>query len=572
MKKITILLFTFLFSYTINGQIEQATTNVNQLSLIPNEHAVLHTNTELVLVGEYLYYKLFIFSEDKPSSISQIAYVELIDADNTAIIKHELQIKNNSANNNIFIPSELKTGNYKLLAYTNWSKNDTKRGLFVKDICVVNPFSSTFQSLKDSSKTINIIKANALNQKHSKNDNVTIKTSKKNYSTREVLTLDILGNDKIKNGNYSLSIKKLDSIIIENNSSQAYAFPDTSSSIYIPEMRGKLIVGKLSNLKDKSDVNNKSVALSIANKNYIFKIAQTNASGQFFFNIDSVLNDQEITLQVVEENNADFKIELSNTETTNYKDLVFKDLDIDSGLKHALEQRNIKTQIENAYFENKPVNIREKVKSDPFFYNTGRTYILDDYTRFKTVRETFIELIPEAGLRKEADNYRIIVYEDDAARENNTLTNLKPLIVVDGLMIQDNNDLVNYNPKKIESITIVKGNYIYGANLFQGVIAVSTFLQDFKTSSKGDFIINTNLNIYKNTKIYYQPDYEDTDKLKYVPDYRQQLLWDPNVTLASNSETFKTYTSDDKGTYEIIFEGYTKDGEYINANQYFEVD
>lgn len=566
------ILLAFLFSYAVNGQVEKSTTNSDKISLIPEEYTVLETNTDVVLVDEYLYYKLYVFSNTKPSTISKVAYTELIDANNNVIMKHTLQIKNQSANSHIFIPSQIRTGNYKLISYTNWSKNNTKKASFVKDINIINPFSSSVQSFKSATDTIQITKAKTLSRNLSNNEQITIQTSKKDFTTRESVTVDVLVTDKIRNGNYSVSIKKLDSILVLNETTQNYVTAEKYNTLFLPEMRGKLLIGKLSNIKEVSDVDDKSVALSIVKKNYSFKMAKTNASGQFFFNIDNTLDNEEVILQVVEENNADFKIALIKDETTNYEDLEFKALDIDSELKYTLEQRNIKTQIENAYYENKSDSSLNKSQPELFYSNLGKKYVLDDYTRFKTVRETFIEVIPEAGLRKEGDNYRILVYEGDASRENNTITNLKPLIVVDGLVVQNNNDLVHFNPKKIESITIVKGNYIYGANLYQGVIAVSTFLQDFKTSAKGDFKMDMVLSISESPRIYYQPEYQNKEQYKNIPDYRQQLLWIPNVTFKNNREHFKTYTSDDKGTYEITLQGYTKTGEYISCNDYFEVN
>ncbi|WAC02561.1 hypothetical protein N7U66_02340 [Lacinutrix neustonica] len=571
MKKTTIILFAFLVSFVSNGQAEKSTVNLNELLLIPNEYTTLHTTTDFALVGEYLYYKLFVFSENKPSAISKVGYVELIDSDNNLIIKQTLAIKNHSANHHIFIPSQLRTGNYKLIAYTNWSKNNSIKGGYVKDINIINPFSSVNQTLSESAETIAITKANTLNLEQHDNGNITLNISKKNYTNREALAVDVLVNDKIKNGNYSLSIKKLDSVSVEYKTSQNYTTLDTSNIVFFPEMRGKLLVGKITNTTQPLDIENKNIALSIVSKNPIFKMSKTNAQGQFFFNIDHLLTYEEMTIQLVEDNNDDFKIELIEPKKTNYKALTFKNLGISKDLKRIIEQRSIKSQIENAYFENKQDSIMKTIERDPFYYNTAKKYVLDDYTRFKTVRETFIEVIPEAGLRKEGDDYQIIVHADNASRENNSITNLKPLIVVDGMIVQNNNDLIDFNPKKIESISIVQGDYVYGANLYQGVIGVTTFLQDFKTSINGEFIINTNITISESNKMNYQPQYQNQEQYKHIPDYRNQLLWIPNITLNSKNETFKTYTSDDHGTYEIRFEGYTKDGEYVLSNTYFEV-
>ncbi|WP_055445640.1 hypothetical protein [Lacinutrix mariniflava] len=570
MKKHTLILALFLFALTLQAQIDKSKVTID-LSQFQEEEAQLQTNTDLVLVGEYLYYKMFALSNGKLSNISKIGYVELIDANNNTIVKHILNLKNSAASQRIFIPTELKTGHYKLIAYTNWTKNNLEKSYFAKNVYVINAFSNTNQNITTNNAPIQLSKVKTLEVPVQNNNNIVISTPKQTYSNRELVTIDVETNTFFKDGNYSLSINKVDSIALENTLKDTFIAETPSNTLFIPEMRGQLITGTITNTVNPLDIKNKNVALSVPGKNFDFKISETNAFGQFFFNLDTKLHSNSATFQVIEDNNNEYKIEINKGNKNNYANNNFSNLEIDNNLKYTLENRNIKNQIENAYYQNKKDSLLTEFKTKSFYKTKEKLYVLNEYTRFKTVRETFIEIPNEAGLRKDGDNYRIIVYDRYDEKKSQAIRNIDPLVIVDGMIVQNNNDLVNYDSYKIESIGIVVGQYLYGTKLYQGIISISTSTKDFKTSIKGDFITETALNLPEDETLYFQPEYLSSADNKRVPDYRRQLLWVPKTNLNEVNNSFTTYTSDDKGTYKVTVEGYNTNGEYILSASYFNV-
>ena len=66
-------------------------------------------------------------------------------------------------------------------------------------------------------------------------------------------------------------------------------------------------------------------------------------------------------------------------------------------------------------------------------------------------------------------------------------------------------------------------------------------------------------------KKYYEQEYSKTslESAKYNADFRQQLLWLPNLKMDKIS-TFQFYTSDNAGTYEISVEGFSENGEPLS--------
>jgi len=572
MKNLIKISLLLLFPHLVTGQ--KISTKHITLENIPiaKEHVSVITNTNFLLAGESIYYSFYAFEEDSFSTISKIGYIELVGANKNKIVSHKLRLKQGVAQGDIFIPTKIKTGHYKLLGYTNWTKNNTTQHSFAKDIFIINPFT-TSSIIKVKNTTINISKKEKLIAQTIKNRNISLTTSKTNYKTREQIKINVLndGNKIIQNGNYTLSIRKLDSINIDNTVSNHNITSKTNNNaIYIPELRGELISGKITNVKNVKAIKNVNISLSITGKDYIFKIAKTNSNGEFYFNLaDDYLNEKG-TFQVIDANKEDYIINLDTNEYNNYDALTFNTLRLNPTLKYNIEQRSIQNQIENAYYQNKQDSITTTKSSKPFYYPLGTEYILDDYTRFKTVRETFIEVVLDAAVRINNESSRFIIYDYQARDNNSVINSLKPLILVDGIFVENNDDLLYYNCDNIKKITIVRGQYLYGSKLFDGIIDVETFLKDFKSSVKGDFIKEVTIKKPIRVKAYHQPDYSN-NKTNRIPDYRRQLLWNPNISLTNKALSFSTYASDNTGTFEVLLQGYDANGKPITTNSYFTV-
>jgi len=72
-------------------------------------------------------------------------------------------------------------------------------------------------------------------------------------------------------------------------------------------------------------------------------------------------------------------------------------------------------------------------------------------------------------------------------------------------------------------------------------------------------------------KAYYTIDYSNLSQNERIPDYRYQLLWLPQLTLAGNENLISFYTSDVSGTFEISLEGFTDQGIPVSLKDTFEV-
>jgi hypothetical protein len=107
------------------------------------EKLYVHTDKDFYLTGEILWFKVYNVEAgvNKPVTISKVAYVDVLDEANNAVLQAKISLNNSTGNGSFYIPVTLKNGNYKLRAYTNWMKNLSPDLYFEKAISIVNPLA-----------------------------------------------------------------------------------------------------------------------------------------------------------------------------------------------------------------------------------------------------------------------------------------------------------------------------------------------------------------------------------------------------------------------------------------------
>ncbi|MEO8860805.1 MAG: hypothetical protein ABI358_05245 [Ginsengibacter sp.] len=104
------------------------------------EKIFVHTDKSFYLTGEIAWFKLYVVNaaNNKPLNLSKVAYVEILDSNNKAILRAKIALKEGEGNGSFYLPVNLNSGNYKFRAYTNWMKNFDVSFFFRKNITIVN--------------------------------------------------------------------------------------------------------------------------------------------------------------------------------------------------------------------------------------------------------------------------------------------------------------------------------------------------------------------------------------------------------------------------------------------------
>ncbi|HLT49387.1 MAG TPA: hypothetical protein VKZ90_02975 [Aequorivita sp.] len=572
-KKLILVLFIF-FGFVATAQIPKHYVS-EDINVFPKEKVVLSINSNVLLAGELLQYKAFnLDAANKESKLSKILYVSLRNESDSVVFSHKLKVEDGMANGDFFIPSTLKSGVYNLIGYTNFSRNNLQEAYFKKNIYIIN----TFIKPTDIKKTADTVKVKFASKSTSEFSNVksnveTIKitSDKQSYGFREKVNLSLENRLNNNGGNYVLSVRKLDPIEISGKVETKVK--DVSSGIfYVPEIRGELISGVLLSNGDGQPLKNKEVSLTIPGKDFVFKIAKTDANGRFFFSVTEGYDTDKSIIQLNDSEND------SNTYSLvlDKNDFILgesdpKILKLEANLNDWLQERSIQVQIENAYFDIKKDSILSNKINPAFYDNLGTVFQLDDYTRFPTVKETFVEVVTLAAVRGAGENIKFSV--NNAYNPNGVakFNDIPPLVLMDGMQVQNNEDLLSYNAREIKSIRVITQPYRYGPKIYSGIISVIT--------KKGDFVPTLSSNVKEldlppaiKKKVQYKTDYNNKAALSRIPDFRVQLLWKPDLTFEEESYSTSFFTSDVSGDFEVTIEGYTGSGQFISAKSYFKVD
>jgi hypothetical protein len=591
-NKILILLFTCIINASFSQiSIDDASKQVAQGISIPQESVFISFNSNLLLTGEYFYYSVYCFNNNSKhlSEISKVAYVELIGKDESIIFKHKINLEKGKGYSDFFIPVNVASGNYKLIAYTSLMINTN--AMFVADINIINPYitnKKTYLTSIKSSDTVSgelfenklIYRENTLKEDKIE-DSVQLSLNSNSFKKREKVSVMVNTEDENINlkGVYSISVRKkvnfnipqkkwdeFSNVINGNNFIKISNL--SGNKVSLPELRGELYSGIVNSKSNNLPVNNLKIAISIPGDEYVFKIVETNKDGEFFVNLDSFYTGDKMYLQVLGFDKDAYEVKLLNYQSVNKSNLQFNDFKINPLWKEEILEQSIHNQIESAYFKFKPDSLLIN-KTEKLFQNRQvEAYNLDDYTRFSTLKETINEIVKNISIKKVDNEEYVFALQ---ALNFGTNTGVKPLVFIDGIMIQNSTKLLNFNAYDIEKINVYRDRFVFGLEVFQGAIEIKT-IKGFDDLYLDSFV--NVLEIFKpqiKKKYFYQIYNSETINSR-IPDDRQQLLWIPQFSIIEKQAKYDFYTSDVNGEFEIVLKGFTEDGLPILLSKTFLVD
>src|ERR1700761_2536421 len=87
--------------------------------LAPQEKLYVHTDKNTYTTGELMWFKLYYVdgTYQHPADMSKVAYIEILDKDQYAVIQAKIELKNGTGSGSVFVPVNLAAGNYILRAY-----------------------------------------------------------------------------------------------------------------------------------------------------------------------------------------------------------------------------------------------------------------------------------------------------------------------------------------------------------------------------------------------------------------------------------------------------------------------
>ena len=561
------------------------------------ERVYVQTDKQLYLAGEQIRMKMLTLDmEQIPLVFSKVAYAELVD-DSIARVQIKVALSDGKGEGRMLLPVDIPTGNYRLIAYTQYMRNEGAEVFFEKIIGVINTFQSGYDPKATSPtradlqyaqpSTDNAQASPAQLAKADLQFNFQLSTLKPFYSTREHGELLLSGLPETL---YSLSVSITGKEMIASEPSiqiatdpsmqiatahpiqkNPQASPTLFTGKYLPEYEGHIITGTIiNNQTGKAEQDNDFMisALSFPGKGINFFTGKKSVTGDVRFFTSGNNETKEIATIVYNEGEK-YRIDIQSPFVTNFVSKEMTVLHIDSACYEQLLERSVALQASHYFFSD---SLENQNKSEPFSQmKPTNSYPLDEYTRFTTMREVFIEFIANARFRRREGNRELSVVIRNG---DNSYYGTNPLVFLDGAPISNHELIYNYDPLLVEYINIYNYLCILGGNTFEGIVELQTYrglMQDVV------FDKSTQIIPYESPQMvekFVAPDYSNVQNRKSrIPDTRHTLLWNPYILTAGQSTLHLPFdTSDLTGEFQATVEGITQNGDFFSATTVFKVE
>jgi hypothetical protein len=131
--------------------VEQA---LGKLAAIAGEKIYIHYDKEYYVAGETIFFKAYLYSDNRPSGESNNLFVQLVNKDGGIVANKKFPVVSAVSKGTIDIPDSLPQGNYFVRAVTPIMMNQDESFIYKKNIFVFRPGSSP--ATTNASQTISL--------------------------------------------------------------------------------------------------------------------------------------------------------------------------------------------------------------------------------------------------------------------------------------------------------------------------------------------------------------------------------------------------------------------------------
>lgn len=544
----------------------------------PVEMLNIHTDRIRFISGEDLWFSIYNTDEATGllTSTSQIAYAELINPWNIPVVRLRIKLTEGRGNGSFPLPDSLSSGEYTLRVYTNRMKDNLPSGCAMKVIGVYSPFRGS-SYLRKSSIADSLCRSlhRSLRRSLHNTGEKAIIVSDTSFGRREKVSVKILTErtGSVTPEFYDMSVSVAPSSVSDtipefgrNNGSLAH------SSLNDFESEGHFLSLRIRSRDGNSTGRHNRLFMSVQGKVAGFRYAEMDSSGRFTFilPVDSKqrtfivqpeIPDNEMSLEIessfapVMPESGYFKDSLRGKESEVFESLSFN--------HQANRIYGIKSIRETDGDE--PGNLLKRR-----FYGIPEMEIfLNDYIKLPDMTEVFFELLPGILLREGKNGYEVKI--------TNPLTGIfyeePPLVMIDGVILNDLNVLAGLDPELVEKIEVVKTPYLTGDLILHGIVNVITRSGDFSKITMPDYAAIFPYRVAEPGYDFISPSYnEEQSGSARKPDLRNTIYWNPSVwTDPDGIAAFEFWTPDVPGRYSVTVMGISGSGKKISAIKSFNV-
>lgn len=549
------------------------------------ERTYLSTDRDVYVAGDVLWYSAFCVdaSQGTLSPVSGIAYVELHSPD-AVVCAGKVALLGGRGAGRLSLPVTVPTGNYRLVAYTAQNKAEEGydyTGLASKTISVFNVYSN--ERLTGGVEVVSDGEYESLRSPVRPGMTAGSDRSVMPGSDRASVSLRWDGdsltvvNAGATPATLSISVFHDDGILSNDNPTIAEFLaacrrqgPVRFDNTVIPEYEGEIIRGHVTGLSPEklpSLVGRYAFISTPSDKSDVYT-SVIDGQGRVEFFTGNIYGNKECICEIEGiDPSLNCFIELESP-FVQARVAAVEPLRIAASLKEALSQRSFAMQVERRFT---PDTLYEllRVRENGLFGTHEIVYPLDDYTRFPTMGEVFIEFIPEIRARRWPDGRRNIQVRLEDGTET-IFSRDTTLMMLDGVPVFDQQKILDYDPLLVESIHIYPRTTFIGPRIYEGVVNFVTYKHNLPAFHFGE---NARVIDFQGADWPLAATGEALRSEEAYPDYRQTIYWHPQQELPPGATLrIPCKKPDYKGHFRVVVEGLSADGTPLRAETSFELE
>jgi hypothetical protein len=341
---------------------------------------------------------------------------------------------------------------------------------------------------------------------------------------------------------------------------------------HLPELNAPLLQARLGSPESKRPAGGVIAYLSIPSRIIKLNNARTDATGLAQFELDNFYGAQDVVLQTNPRQDSTSRFEILSpfaNQSSGFRAAPFAPL---PRFQADYAKRHFQTQVQATYARNFKAPTLAKitvVDSSGFYGKPDETYFLDKYTRFKVLEEVMREYVPGVMVRIRKDGFHFLVLD----KTNKTILTENPMVLLDGVPVFNLNKMMAMDPLKIRKLEVMDSRYLHGAMMYEGLVSYTTYKGDLEGFPLDARVLVQRYEGLQEQHEFYSPRYDMPEaRQSRLPDLRNLLYWNPNVTTTSTTPaTLDFYTGDQAGRYIVVLQGLSKTGLAGSSSFTFEV-
>ena len=565
------------------------------------EKTYISTDREIYVSGDKIWCSAFCVDAAnglRPSSLSAIAYVEIVSEDGT-LESGKIALSDGRGAGTIEIPATAPTGNYRIVAYTAYTKNTpgfNPQEQISKTISIFN--TSTKERVRNGVKILSDSEYDALRTPASTQPAAGALSITCHRSAEGYLEV-VLTNNSAAPADLSLSLSNRDGIIPPDNTSidafmgaaasvaqaaagaesaaqpsssavaatataatAAAATAATAAAAELPEYEGEIIRGRIAGATtdEIEGLKGRSAFISVPTEKSDLYSSVVDNDGMIKFVTNNIYGTKEMVCEIEDNDLARCHIELiSPFVSPKLKGIPA--LRMTQSIKEDLQRRGLSVQLCRSFSADTLASLMP-IRENPLIPSYDAIeYKLDDYKRFPVMRELFIEFINEIKVRR-VDGKEQLKVKTHLEERVSLFDKNNSLIMVDGIPVFDHSQVIEYDPLLVESVVVYPYKYYTGWRSFCGMANFVTYKKNLPGIK-----FNDGVRVVQFKGCSYPMAFTCQEIGEDFPDYRELLYWHPQIKLpAGESSSIKVKIPANVKEIRICAEGMMENGTPFSIN------